>query len=147
MSVEENKAIVRRLIEEGINEGKLEVFDETVAADCPWSQEKGPEAIKKWSVAQRTRMPDLHITIDDVIAEGDRVVASQTVTATDTGEVEGWPPPTGNEWTIQVIWIFTLAGGKITNILGLQDTFTLYAQLGYIPTQKEVWEQAKSKQA
>jgi len=146
MSVEENKAIVRRFIEEGINQGKLETFDETVAADCPWGEDaQGPEAFKKWCARERTATPDLHITIDDIIAEGNQVVIDQTAAATRTGEVEGWPPPNGKEWKIQAIWILTLAEGKITKLRGIQDSFTLYSQLGYIPTWKEMWEQAGGK--
>ncbi|MHC4621330.1 MAG: ester cyclase [Planctomycetota bacterium] len=147
MSLEENKAIVRRLLEKGLGEGDLQVFGETIAPDCPWGQGKGPEAFGNWAVGERTRSPDLHITIEDIIAEGDKVVSSQEVAGTATGQVDGAPPPTGKEWNIQVMWIFTITGGKISKIKTLQDSFTLFGQLGYIPTWEEMMEQAKAKQA
>jgi predicted ester cyclase len=147
MSLEENKAIVRRLLEKGLNEGDSQVFDETIAPDCPWGQGKGPEAFRNWAVGQRTWSPDLHITIEDIVAEGDKVVASQEVAGTATGEIDGGPLPKGQEWNIQVVWIFTLTGGKISKIKALQDSFTLFGQLGYIPTWEEMWKQAGGKLA
>ncbi|MHC4621707.1 MAG: ester cyclase [Planctomycetota bacterium] len=147
MSLEENKAIVRRFLEEGWNEGKLEVFDETVAADCPWGKDVyGPEAVKKNHTTSHIWSPDSHITIEDIIAEGDKVVVSDTTTGTHTGEIEDWPAPEGKEWSIRAISIFTLTGGKISKFEFLQDNFALYTQLGYIPTWKEMMEQAKAKQ-
>ncbi|MHC4621332.1 MAG: ester cyclase [Planctomycetota bacterium] len=148
MSVEENKAIVRRFFEEGFNEGKLETFDEIVAADCPWGKDTyGPAAVKKNRTMNYTSSPDSHIAIEDIIAEGDQVAVSHMATGTHTGEIEDWPAPEGKEWSIRAISIFTLSEGKISKVEFLQDNFALYAQLGYIPTWEEMIAQAKAKQA
>jgi len=146
MSLEENKAIVRRFFENGFNEGKLEIFDETVAADCPWGKDaQGPEAVKENRTINHAAFPDMHGTIKDIVAEGDKVAMNSMLSGTRTGEVDGWPPPKGQEVSFKVMWFFTLKEGKIAKVDTLQDSFAINVQLGYIPTGEEIWKQAGGK--
>jgi predicted ester cyclase len=83
MSVEENKGIVDRVWHEVLNEGKLDVVDELVDASYiyygPGGYEiKGPEGLKQFARGLRTSFPDLHFTVEDLIAEGDKVVSRWT---------------------------------------------------------------------
>ena len=76
MSVEENKAIFRRIVEEGFNKGNLAIVDELVAADHVNHSDNvhGPEEYKQFITVYRTAFPDLHMTVEDQIAEGDKLV-------------------------------------------------------------------------
>ena len=77
-------------------------------------------------------LPDLHLTIEDLIAEGDKVVARNTVTGTHQGEYMGLPP-TGKSVTYNEIFIVRFAGGRIAETWGVVDVFSQMKQLGVIP--------------
>ena len=79
--------------------------------------------------------PDLHVAIEDLIAEGDKVVARNTVTGTHQGEYHG-VPPTGKSVTYHEIFIFRFAGGQIAEIWGVVDVYSQLRQLGLIPRLK-----------
>jgi len=82
MSTEENKAVIRRVIEEVWNKGNLAVADEVIANnyvfDAAGQEFKGPEGLKQAVTIYRTAFPDFHITIDDMVAEGDKVASRFT---------------------------------------------------------------------
>jgi len=82
--------------------------------------------------------PDMHVTIDDMVAEGDKVAARVTITGTHKGEFMGIPP-TNKKWTISLITISRIAGGKIVEDHGQYDALGLMRQLGLkeIPTLKK----------
>jgi predicted ester cyclase len=84
-----------------------------------------------WSVLLRA-YPDIHVTVEDVIAEGDKVVSRHTVTGTNLGEYRGMAP-TGRSVTYNEIFIFRVAGGRIAEIWGVVDVFAQLRQLGVIP--------------
>ena len=96
---EQNKALERRAIEEVWNGGNFAVVDELVASDyvghasTPADETQGPEGIKLFFVTLRQAFPDIHFTIEDQVAEGDRVVTRWTALATHTGVLNGIPPP------------------------------------------------------
>jgi predicted ester cyclase len=93
----------------------------------------GVQAIKEMVVARLYRaFPDLHITLDDLIEEGDRVVERDTVTGTHTGEFNGLEP-TGKSVSYSEIFIMRFANGRIAEIWGVVDIFTQMKQLGLIP--------------
>src|SRR3954452_9207191 len=97
MSAEENKAVVRHWIEEAWNRGNLAVIDDLTAPDfvdhhLPPGVPPNAEGHKTWVQMARAGFPDIHLTIDDMIAEGDKVVARMTVSGTQTGEFMGVPP-------------------------------------------------------
>src|SRR2546430_2416084 len=96
MSTEENKATDRHLTEEGWNRGNTALFDELLAANYighdPSGPIHGPEGFKQLYATYRTAFPDTHLTIEDQIAEGDKVVTRWTATGTNQGSLMGLPP-------------------------------------------------------
>jgi steroid delta-isomerase-like uncharacterized protein len=91
----------------------------------------GAQALKQvWAVLLRA-FPDLHVAVEDVIAEGDKVVCRNTVTGTHQGEYRGLPP-TGKSVTYNEIFIFRFADGRIAEIWGVVDVLTQMRQLGVI---------------
>jgi steroid delta-isomerase-like uncharacterized protein len=92
----------------------------------------GAQAIKEVFARLHRAFPDLHITVEDLIEEGDKVVGRHTVTGTHQGEYMGLPP-TGKSVTYNEIFIFRFAGGRIAEIWGVVDVFSQMKQLGVIP--------------
>jgi steroid delta-isomerase-like uncharacterized protein len=138
MTVEENKAIVRRMYEEIHNKGNMATADELVASNFIDHNPPGPgippgpEGIKQIFGMLRSAFPDFHTTVEDMIAEGDRVVARLTITGTHKGEFMGIPP-TGKQVSMEVIDITRLAQGKAVERWGQGDMLGLMQQLGVIP--------------
>jgi len=133
----DSKSLVRRMYEEAWNQGRLEVIDEICTPDYvgigPYGNEIGPEAVKRGVGSRRKAFPDIHVTIDDLIAEGDKVVAHLTFRGTHEGEFQGIQP-TGKEVTWSGIWIYRVADGKFVERWHAWDMFGLMQQLGAIPT-------------
>jgi steroid delta-isomerase-like uncharacterized protein len=135
MSTEENKALARRVIEEMFNEGNLDVADELIASDYvdhdPAMPEevRGPEGFKEYVGMYRSAFPDLHIQIEDQIAEGDKVVTRWTGTGTHEGELAGIAP-TGNYVTLPGMEIVRISEGKLVEGWEGYDSMTMMRQLG-----------------
>ncbi|WP_030410468.1 ester cyclase [Streptomyces sp. NRRL S-1448] len=125
-----------------VNSGDLEVIsqaiDEFVAPDLVFHAPvpmgaTGAEALKQvWEVLLRA-FPDLHVTVEETIAEGDKVVSRNTVTGTHQGEYQGLPP-TGKTVSYSEIFIFRFAGGRIVEIRGIVDVLAQLRQLGALPS-------------
>jgi steroid delta-isomerase-like uncharacterized protein len=135
-----NKATFRRF-HDAMNTGDAELIsktiDEVVEPDLLMRtplpvQATGAEALKEVFGRLYRAFPDLHITVEDVIAEGDKVVGRNTVTGTHQGEYMGLPP-TGKSITYNEIFIFRFAGGRIVETWGVVDVFSQMRQLGAIP--------------
>jgi steroid delta-isomerase-like uncharacterized protein len=95
-------------------------------------QATGPQALKQvWAMLLRG-LPDLHITIEDLIAERDKVVSRNTVTGTHQGDYMGLPP-TGKTVTYNEIFIVRLADGRVAETWGVVDVLSQLRQLGAIP--------------
>jgi len=137
MAIEENKAIVRRFLEEAYSKGNLAVGDESltdnVVLHTPDADIVGIEGWKKFATMFLTAFPDLQLTIDEMIAEGDKVVASWTCRGTHNGYLRSIAP-TGKQVTWTGIAIYRLAGGKIEHIWGMNDALGMMKQLGVIPS-------------
>jgi steroid delta-isomerase-like uncharacterized protein len=138
MSSEENKAIVRRFFEEVLNEKRLDRADELVAPDyldhdAVPGQGPGLEGARqqRWAM-YFAAIPDLHSTIDDLVAEGDKVVVRYTGEGTQQGELLGIPP-TGKRFRFSGICIIRLAEGKIAENWEQDDLLGLMQQLGVLP--------------
>ncbi len=138
MSSEDNQALVQRLFEEVFNQKQLDRADELVAPDyldhgAVPGQGPGLEGAKqqRWGM-YFAAIPDLHATIDDLVAEGDKVVVRYTVEGTQQGELPG-VPPTGKRFRISGISIYRLAEGKIAEQWEQMDMLGLMQQLGVIP--------------
>jgi steroid delta-isomerase-like uncharacterized protein len=135
-----NKAIFTRF-QGALNTRDLDLISETiddlVAPDAVFHapapvDATGAQAIKQvWAVLLRA-FPDIHVAIEDVIAEGDKVVIRNTVTGTQLGEYRGMPP-SGNPVTYDEIFIVRIADGRIAEIWGVVDTLSQLKQLGAIP--------------
>jgi steroid delta-isomerase-like uncharacterized protein len=132
-----NKATLRRFCN-AMNSGDAELItetiDELVAPDAlirtPLSiLATGAEALKEVFARLRRAYPDLRITVEDVIEEGDKVVARNTVTGTHRGEYMGLEP-TVKSVTYNEIFIFRFAGGRIAETWGVVDVFSQLKQLG-----------------
>jgi steroid delta-isomerase-like uncharacterized protein len=116
MATEENKTAVRRVFEEIMNKGKLQTVDELVADDYrvtdPPGIPPGKEGFRALVNMYRTGAPDLKMTIEDLIAEGDQVAVRWVATGTLTGEMMGMPP-TGQRVTFRAISWFRLVNGRL----------------------------------
>ena len=112
---EANKALVRRVIEEGLNKHNLALLDE-LYADCVWYRpatgELKGEALKQFVASMLAAFPDIRFTIEDQVAEGDKVVTRWTFTGTHQGEFMGLAP-TGKQVTTSGIDICRIVEGKI----------------------------------
>ncbi len=138
MSLEDNKAVLRRLYDEVANAKNLDVLDEIVAEDSvdhdafPGMPEKGVEAYRVVFGASHAGFSDFHMAIHDMIAEGDKVAIRATVSGTHDGEFIGMPP-TGKTISVGAVEIFEVRNGKITGRWGTPDRATLMEQLGLAP--------------
>jgi steroid delta-isomerase-like uncharacterized protein len=95
-------------------------------------QATGAQAIKEVFATLHRAFPDLTVTVEDLIEEGDQVVARQTVTGTHRGEYMGHPP-TGKTVTYNEIFIFLFTDGRIAETWGVVDVLSQMRQLGMIP--------------
>jgi len=135
-----NKDILNR-IEVLWNTGDLANIDDMFAADFINHDPNAPdvndlEGYKRFIVITRTAFPDFHVTSEDIIAEGDKVVNRWTATGTHKGELFGIPP-TGKKATWKGISIYRFADGKITEAWWSKDMFSLLQQLGVIPPSEQ----------
>jgi len=123
---EENKAIVRRWLEDGLNARNLAIIDELFAPDyanhSPRLGVVGREYTALETAEFFVAFPDWRTTIDDVIAEGEKVVVRRAVQGTYTGEVQGAPvPPTGKLVTFTIWEMFRVSDGKIVERWAIHD--------------------------
>ncbi len=136
MSTEENKALVRRLFEEGINQNNPSVLDEVLAPDFviydpPFGMQPNREGFRQMFTGFRTAFPDIHVTIEAEFADGDYVIHRGYVTATHQGEFQGIPP-TGKQIKVKTIDIWRVANGKMVENWVQMDMLGLMQQLGVI---------------
>ncbi|MCA2229406.1 ester cyclase [Nonomuraea aurantiaca] len=125
---------------EVINSGDLEVIskavDELIHPDGRFHTAERTavpalQAQKRiWEILLRA-YPDIHVTVEDLIAEEDKIVVRQTVTGTNSGEYRGMPP-TGKAVTYNEIFIVRFADGQIIDIWGVVDLYSQLRQLGLI---------------
>ena len=137
MSVEENKAIVRRAIEELWNKGNLGALDEFWSPDYAHHDPVAPQArdlagYKKFLSSVLPLFVDPHIVIDDMLAEGDKVTVRYTWRATVKGG-EGVSWPAGKQLTSTGIDVSRIVDGKIVEVWVARDRFSLAGQVGEIP--------------
>ena len=140
MSTEENKALARRLYDafnQAIRTGDFAALSMVLSADTvdhnpnP-GQAPGLEGVKQVFGGFRAAFPDLTLTVEDMIAEGDKVVSRLTIRATHRGDFQGIPA-TGKQVTQTGIDILRIAGGKVVERWGEFDNLGLLQQLGVVP--------------
>jgi steroid delta-isomerase-like uncharacterized protein len=134
---EQNKMVVRRAIEEVYNQGKLDVVDELVSSDFvahTTSEDiHGSAGMRQFVASLRQAFPDLHMTIQDQVAEGDKVVTRWTARGTHSGEFHGIPP-TGKKGSLTGINIDRVVDSKAVECWTSTDDLGLLQQLGAVPT-------------
>lgn len=134
---EENKALLRRENAEVWNKHNPDAIDEFYAPDlvshnAPPGVPNDREGLKAVVGMYLGAFPDLKVTSDFMVAEGDKVVTRWTATGTQTGELLGIPP-TGKQIRTTGIAINRIVGGKITEIWNESDQMDLMQQLGVVP--------------
>jgi steroid delta-isomerase-like uncharacterized protein len=135
---EGNKNVVRRLFEEVWNKGNLQVTDELFTpnyhhhdASTP-DVGRGPESEKKRATLYRTAFPDLRLTIEDLIADGETVMVRWSCRGTHKGDLSGIAP-TGKQINISGVSIARFANGKMAEGWVNWDALSLMQQLGVVP--------------
>lgn len=132
-STEANKAAVRRLYEESVNGGRNDLLPELIAPELAQPDgSRGPAAFEATVAALRTGFPDIHFTIEDLVAEGDRVAVRWTWTGTHTGTFRGFPA-TGRSVHNSGIVIYRFANGRIAAGVLETDRLGALQQIGAIP--------------
>ena len=133
---EVNKAVVHRWVE-AFNEGNLDAVDELVTDsyirhDPNAPEVRGPEEEKRLIVMYRSAFPDLHFTVEDMVAEGDKVATRIGISATHRGELLGIPP-TEKQLAFTAMELYRIANGKIDEQWVNVDTLGMMQQIGAIP--------------
>jgi steroid delta-isomerase-like uncharacterized protein len=134
---EKIKAVVRRTIDELWNQGKMEVVDELFSPSLRFhyfqGEIRGHEGIKQYVLGFRNAFPDLNITIEDQIAEGNKEASRFIVTGTHKGKLINIPP-TGVKISVTANCIHHFADDKITEVWNEYNNFGMLQQLGVIPS-------------
>ena len=135
---EENKAVVQRFADEVLNQRKIDAVDDLFAPGFVDHQPPMPgvpgdrEGLKTALGVLFGTFTDLHLHLEDLIAEGDKVVARYSAHGTHNGDAMGIPP-TGKEVTFDAIAVYRIQGGKITDRWELVDMLKLMQQIGAAP--------------
>jgi predicted ester cyclase len=137
MSTEQNKAKERYLVTEALNKGNLAIVDESLAVDFVYhgpggAEVKGPEGYKQFLAGLRTAYPDIHVKIENIVAEADMVATRYTCTFTFTGQT-GTITPTGKRVSMMGTILDRFKDNKIIETWEVYDRLDLYQQLGLIP--------------
>lgn len=138
MSTEENKAYVRRQIDELWNKGNLDAADECFTPDFvghdPVNPEeiRGPDGFRQSVAATRSAFPNFHVEIIDQVAEGDKVVTRYVTSGTHQGELPGIRP-TGKRIEVAGMGIDYFSEGKIAESWEYYDVMGMMQQMGVIP--------------
>ena len=136
MSLEENKALMRRFVQEFWNQGNVAAADEFMTADAtivlPGSGQVSKEHFKTFVTTFRRAFPDWHSTAEELIAEEDGVGERWTGRGSHQGEFQGIAP-TGRQVTVPGFVFYRITAGKISEFRGLFDGLSLLHQLGALP--------------
>jgi steroid delta-isomerase-like uncharacterized protein len=141
MSTEHNKTLVRRVFEEGMNQGNDAVFEDLldpnyVNYDFP-SPSPGVEGFKQITAMFRAAFPDFHVTIEDELAAGDKVASRGYFSGTHKGEFMG-VPATGKSIRVSYIDIWAVENGKLKENWVQMDMLGMMQQLGVIPAPEQI---------
>jgi steroid delta-isomerase-like uncharacterized protein len=138
MSAEENRALARRSWEI-VSQRNPDLIEEFYPPDFVWHEPdqdiRGYEQAKQFVSTFLQAFPDINISVEDVIAEGDKVVSRYTIRGTHQGETEQFGPPTGRQMALEGITIHRFEGGKIVEEWERYDNLSALQQLGLVPEQ------------
>ena len=137
MSAEENKTLVRRFVDEVQSGGNIDAVDELCSPEfvnhsAPPGVPSNCEGVKQVTAMFRQAFPDSHFTVEDMIAEGDKVATRKTFHGTHQGEFMGIPP-TGQQVSIGLIDIVRIVDGKVVEHWAMGDNLGMLQQLGVVP--------------
>jgi steroid delta-isomerase-like uncharacterized protein len=140
MSVEANKAVVRRFFEELVNPGNTALADEILAPAPRYAnystnspEPHGREGVEPTIRMYKSAFPDFRISVVDMVAEGDKVLARLKVEGTHEGEFMGIPA-SGRQFSIPAMALFRIENGKIAEDRHIEDAMGMMQQLGAIPS-------------
>ncbi len=133
MFLEQNKSSIRRFYEQVVNAREIDLADELLSADFNdhAAKEPGLEEFKKLYNSMIDIFEGLHITVEDLIAEGDKVVAYVTTRAVQAGKFRGFPP-SGKEVTFTGVDIFRFENGKVVERWAVRDFLGMLQQAGHV---------------
>jgi predicted ester cyclase len=134
MSTKNNQEVVRLVIEEGFNKGNVDILDELYAPvfiEHQFGMKPNLDSVKGDIHFLRSAFPDLHLMIDDMVTDGDKVWIRMTARGTNLGGFMG--PANGKPFAIIVYDTVRLDNGRIVEHWGAPDRFALLAQLGLLP--------------
>ena len=137
MSVEENKELALRTFDEVRSKGNIDKIPELFAPDyvahgAGGEDEIGYEALKQHIARGHSLFPDFQITVEDMVAEGDKIACRGIATGTHLGELMG-VAPTGRKMTVSQIGILRFEKSKVVESWGIHDALSMWRQLGIIP--------------
>ena len=130
------KHLIRRFYEEAWTRGEFGVIDHLFAGDyiCSFpGSPPGPEGERRHVAMMRATSPDLQVTVDDLVAEGETVMARLSLSGTDTGGFLG-RPPTGRRVTYWAVTVFRFTGDQVSACWAGADMLGLMIQLGVLPS-------------
>ena len=134
---EANKALIRRIVEDLWHKKTPALIDElyapTYVMHSPDGVLRGPAGYRHLYTVYTTAFPDIHFMIEDMIAEGDKVVTHYTASGTHMGDLRGIAP-TRKQVTVMGTTIHRFAGGQVVEDRAIWDTWSLMQQLGVVPT-------------
>lgn len=142
MTLEENKEIVRRFNEEAFVQGDATAADRYLARDV-YNHVTGARGVEDWKRLIRdlhALAPDSEVTVEDLIAEDDKVVIYVTWSGTHHGETSmpwGKIPATGKPFSVRHVHLYRLADGKITEHWAVRDDLGMLLQIGALPRPSE----------
>jgi steroid delta-isomerase-like uncharacterized protein len=141
VSTEENKALVRRFVDEVQSRGNIDALDEICSPEfvnhsAPPGVPSNCEGVKQLTAMFRQAFPDSYFIVEDMMAEGDKVATRKTFHGSHQGEFMGIPP-TGRRVSMRLIDIVRIAGGRVVEHWSMGDNLGMMQQLGVIPQQGE----------
>ena len=136
MATHDNETSMRRFYTEAVTKGNVSVIDELTAPNFREHEtipgfEPNREGVKKWITAFRVAFPDIQVIVNDVITQGDKLVARATFHGTHKGMFMGIPA-TGKKFQMEVIDILRFENGKVVEHWGQSDNLGMLTQLGVV---------------
>ena len=122
--LEHHRALVKRLVDEVMNAGRLDVIDELYTPALA-------SQARRWIAPFRESFPDVHMQVVQLVAEGDTVAARFLCSGTHLGRWRGHEP-TGRRFRVDEVYFLEFADGRITRARGVEDTHRRLIQLGLL---------------
>jgi steroid delta-isomerase-like uncharacterized protein len=137
MSAEQNKALVHRFVEEVQSQGNTDALDEICSPEfvnhsAPPGVPSNCEGVKQLTAMFRQAFPDSYFSVEDMLAEGDKVATRKTFHGSHQGEFMGIPP-TGQQVSMELIDIVRIADGRVVEHWAVGDNLGMMQQLGIVP--------------